>query len=307
LNWSYVPIALAAIRAGKDVYVEKPLSNSLEQNKRLRDAVQRHGAVFQYGTMQRCMSTHCAFAGELVGNGYLGELKAIHVTAPGGGPGGDPTPQPVPDGLDYDLWLGPAPLAPYCKDRVFGGGQWFICDYSIGFLGGWGAYPLYIAHWAYPHIPVEYEGTGFIPTEGLFDAVCGWNVRGRDASGVEFTFAGAGGDMTTFIGTAGRVDVSRAKITAEPESLLSVRIKPEEIHLFQDNNHYRNFVECVLARRTPASDIDSAVQSDFISHLSDIAVRTGRKIRWDPEQETIIGDPGAERRMSRPIRAPWAL
>ena len=304
-HW-HVPIALAAIRAGKDVYVEKPLSNSLEQNKRLRDAVQRHGAVFQYGTMQRCMSTHCAFAAELVRNGHLGELKAIHVMAPGGGPGGDPTPQPVPGGLDYDLWLGPAPPAPYCKDRVFGGGRWFICDYSIGFLGGWGAHPLDIAHWAYPHIPVEYEGTGFIPTEGLFDAVYGWNVRGRYASGVEFTFAGAGGDMTTFIGTAGRVDVSRAKITAEPESLLSVRIKPEEIHLFQDNNHYRNFVECVLARRTPASDIDSAVQSDFISHLSDIAVRTGRKIRWDPVQETIIGDPGAERRMSRPIRAPWA-
>ena len=151
-HW-HVPIALAAVRAGKDVYVEKPLGVSMEQDKALRATVHAHGAIFQYGTQQRSFNTHCGFACELVRNGYLGELKAIHVVAPNGATGGNPAPQPVPEGLDYDLWLGPAPLAPYTHDRVIGGGRWHIYDYALGFIAGWGAHPLDIAHWGYPQIP----------------------------------------------------------------------------------------------------------------------------------------------------------
>jgi len=304
-HW-HVPIALAAIRAGKDVYVEKPLGISMEQNKVLRAAVHRFGAVFQYGTQQRCFNTHCAFGCELVRNGYIGELQAIHVVAPDGSTGGDPTPQAVPEGLDYDLWLGPAPVAPYTHDRVIGVGRWVIYDYALGFIAGWGAHPLDIAHWGYPHIPVEYSGTGHIPTEGLFDTVVKWNIRGRYASGVEFTLT-TGGDKTTFVGTEGWVAPSRSGISAEPASLLQVKIKPQEVHLLQDNHHYRNFLDCVLTRSTPASDIDSAVQSDFMSHLGDIAIRTGRTIGWDPERERIVDDPQAERRMTRAMRAPWRV
>ena len=304
-HW-HVPIALAAVRAGKDVYVEKPLGLSMEQNKALRAAVHQFGAVFQYGTQQRSFSRHCGFAAELVRNGYVGELKAIHVIAPNGARGGKAEAVPVPEGLDYDLWLGPAPVTPYATDRVVGGGRWHIYDYAIGFLGGWGAHPLDIAHWGYPHIPVEYEGTGVIPTEGLFDTVVDWDVRGRYASGIEFTFK-PGGDKTTFVGTNGWVAASRGGISAEPDSLLKIKIKPGETHLLQDHHHYRNFVDCVLTRRTPASDIDSAVQSDFISHLSDITIRTGRKIVWDPQKETIVGDAAAERIMHRAMREPWTL
>lgn len=302
-HW-HVPAALLAIRAGKDTYVEKPLGLSMEQNKALRASVHRHGAVFQYGTQQRSFNRHCGFACELVRNGYLGDLKAIHVVAPNGARGGRATAEPVPEGLDYDFWLGPAPVTPYAHDRVMGGGRWYIYDYAIGFLGGWGAHPLDIAHWGYPHIPVELEGTGVVPTDGLFDTVVDWDLRGRYASGVEFTMV-TGGDKTTFVGTKGWVAASRGQIAAEPKSLLSVKIKPDEIHLLKENHHYRDFIECVLSRRTPVSDIDSAVQSDFISHLGDIAVRTGRKIRWDPRQETIVGDPTAARMMRRPTREPW--
>ena len=304
-HW-HVPIGLAAVRAGKDVYMEKPMGLSIEQDKAMRAAVHRHGAVYQYGTQQRCFSTHCAFACELVRNGYVGELQAVHVVAPNGESGGKAVAEPVPAGMDYDLWLGPAPVKPYAHDRVIGTGRWHIHDYALGFIAGWGAHPLDIAHWGYPHIPVEYEGTGRIPSEGLFDTVLDWNVRGRYASGVEFSLK-TGGDSTTFVGTKGRVSASRGGITADPESLLKVRIKPDEIHLLQDNHHYRNFLNCVLARKTPASDIDSAVQSDFISHLGDIAIRTGRKIHWDPVRETIVGDDSAARLMSRAMRAPWAL
>ncbi len=304
-HW-HVPIAIAAVRAGKDVYVEKPLGVSIDQDKAMRAAVHQHGAIFQYGTQQRSFNATCGFAAELVRNGYIGELKAIHVIAPNGVRGGDPSPQPVPEGFDYDLWLGPAPVAPYTNDRVIGAGRWYIYDYSIGFIAGWGAHPLDIAHWGYPQIPVEYEGTGVIPSEGLFNTVVGWNVRGRYANGIEFTFK-PGRDRTTFVGTNGWIAAWRGGYDAEPKSLLSVKIKPEEIHLLQDNNHYQNFIRSVRYRRTPASDIDSAVQSDFMSHLSEIAIRTGRKIRWDEKTETIIGDPAASVLMTRAMREPWGL
>jgi hypothetical protein len=306
-HW-HVPISLAAVRAGKDVYCEKPLGLSIEQNKALRTAVHQHGAIFQYGTQQRCFSTHCGFACELVRNGYVGEIKAVHVIAPNGARGGNPVPQPVPEGLDYDLWLGPAPVAPYTTDRVIGGGRWHIYDYAIGFIAGWGAHPLDIAHWGYPHIPVEYAGSGIIPTEGLFDTVVDWDVTGRYASGAEFTLK-AGSDLTTFVGTKGWICAGRGRQTlaAEPASLLNVKIKPQEVHLLQDNNHYGNFIRGCLSRQAPASNIDSAVQSDFMSHLGDIAIRTGRTIRWDPVQETIVGDDSAARRMHRAMREPWSL
>ena len=304
-HW-HVPTALAAVKAGKDVYVEKPLGVSVAENKALREAVHRYGRVFQYGTQQRCFSTHCAFGCELVRNGYIGELKAVHVIAPDGSTGGNAAPEPVPDGFDYDMWLGPAPFKPYCRDRVFNVGRWMCYDYALGFIAGWGAHPLDIAHWGYPHIPIEYEGTGLIPTEGLYDTVVHWDVKGRYASGAEFTLK-PGGDLTTFVGTEGWVAPSRGGISAEPKSLLSVKIKPDEIHLLQDSHHYRNFVNACLARTVPASDIDSAVQSDFMSHLGDICIRTGRKIRWDPKAETIVGDPEAARRLTRAMRSPWHL
>lgn len=304
-HW-HVPAALAAIRTGKDVYVEKPLGLSMEQNKALRQTVHRYGAVFQYGTQQRSFNPHCGFACELLQNGYLGELKEVHILAPNGASGGKAEAQPIPDGLDYDLWLGPAPVTPFTRDRVFGIGRWHIYDYAIGFLGGWGAHPLDIAHWGYPHIPVEYEGTGRIPSEGLFDTVIDWDVRGRYASGVGFTMK-PGPDKTTFVGTQGWVAVSRGKIDAEPKSLLKVKIKPDEIHLLQEKHHGQDFLNCVLTRRTPASNIDSAVQSDFVSHLCDIAIRTGRKIQWDPVKETIVGDDSAARMMRRATRAPWVV
>ena len=304
-HW-HVPIALAAIRAGKDVYLEKPMGVSIEQDKALRAAVHRQGTIFQYGTQQRSFNQHCGVACQLLQNGYLGDLQAVHVVAPDGESGGNPATAPVPDGLDYDLWLGPAPVKPYATDRVIGTGRWHIYDYALGFIAGWGAHPLDIAHWGYPHIPVEYEGTGRIPTEGLFDTVLNWNVRGRYASGVEFTLK-AGSDSTTFVGKKGQVTASRGGITAEPNSLLQVKFRPDDVRLLKGDHHYRDFVECVLSRRTPVSNIDSATQSDFMSHLSDIAIRTGRKIQWDPKKETIIGDDAAQRMMRRGMRSPWTL
>ena len=305
-HW-HVPIALAAARAGKDTYVEKPLGISIEENKALREAIHRYARIFQYGTQQRCFNTHCAFVCELVRNGRIGQLREIVVDAPGGSAGGSAQPIPPPKDLNYEMWLGPVPFSPYTADRCGGGGgSWFVYANSLGFLGGWGAHPLDIMHWGYPHIPVEYEGVGTIPSQGLYDTITNWNVRGRFASGVAFVFKD-GGDKTLFTGDEGWVWASRGGMDANPKSLLREIIRPDEIHLLQSNDHYQNFIDAVKRRTQPASPIDSAVQSDFISHLSDIAIRTGRKITWDPMRETILGDEPASRMLTRPMRSPWTL
>ena len=220
--------------------------------------------------------------------------------------GGKAAPQPVPEGLDYDLWLGPAPVTPYTHDRVFGGGRWHIYDYALGFIAGWGAHPLDIAHWGYPHIPVEYEGTGRIPTEGLFDTVVDWDVRGRYASGVEFTLkAGRGQDdlrgHQRLGGGVARRHHRRARVPAQGEDQAG-RDPPAP-----GQPPLPRFPGLRAHPRTPVSNIDSAVQSDFMSHLGDIAIRTGRKIQWDPEKETIVGDEAAARMMRRAMRAPWTV
>ncbi len=306
-HW-HVPIATAAARAQKHMYVEKPLGLSMEWDKACREACRRAGVVFQYGTQQRSMS-HCRHGCELVRNGRIGELKAVKVTAPNGSSGGSTKPREVPDGFDYDLWLGPAPVSPYTRDRCTNQGSWFVYDNSIGFLGGWGAHPLDIAVWGcgFEHpVPVQIEGTGRVPTEGLFDTVVDWDLQGRYANGARFELS-TGGDSTTFVGTEGWVRVSRGGTDAEPASLLNDTIGPDELHLQRSGNHTGNFIESIKTHSRAVSPVGQAVQSDFISHLSDIAVRTGRRIKWDPEKETIVGDAQAARLMDRSLRSPYHL
>ena len=304
-HW-HVPLGMAACRAGKDMYIEKPLGLALEWNKTLRTAVRQYGRIFQYGTQQRGQA-HIRQGCELVRNGRVGKITAVEVVAPDGATGGSTVAIPVPEGFDYDRWLGPAPESPYTSDRCTSMGSWHVYDNSIGFLGGWGAHPLDVLHWGYPDaIPVEYEGTGLVPTQGLYSTVVHWDIKGKYANGVTFTLK-PGGDSTKFIGPDGWIRISRGGWDAEPKSLLKETTGPNEIHLHASNDHKKDFLESVKSRKDPASYIETACQSDFISHLSDIAVRTGRKIKWDPAKETIVGDDAAARMLNRPLRAPWRL
>ena len=306
-HW-HVPVAIAAAKAGKDLYVEKPLGVCVAEDLLCREAVKRYGRVFQYGTQQRS-SGHCRFGCELVRNGRIGRVQAIEVVAPNGGRGGSLKPAPVPDDLHYEMWIGPAPMVPYTPDRCRTPGTYWIFDYSIGFLGGWGAHPLDILVWGYDPRQAgiaEVEGTGVIPRDGLYDTVIDWDVRIQYANGLKLHFT-PGGDYTKFIGTEGWVGISRGGIQAEPASLLKSTIGPDEIHLIHSGNHGQNFIDAVRSRQQPVSNIDDAVQSDLISLLSDIAVRAGRRIRWDPVKETILGDEGACRMMARAYRPPWSL
>lgn len=333
-HW-HVPIAYDAALAGKDMYVEKPLSIAMAWSKKLREAATKNNVIFQYGTQQRSMLSS-QIAIDLVRNGYVGEIQRIDVWAPGGPKQwGNPAPADVPADLDYDRWTGAAPMKPYSKDRCTNQGGWFIYDYALGFLGGWGAHPLDLMQWAMDvdHTsPVAYEGKGEISSDGLADTVYTWDVNcryeGAKVSGdkpvpVHFMSTDVAkpivqtyhprfrGDGTTFFGTDGWISVSRGACYMKQNDQLintsNVQFKPGELRVGGGNSHARNFLDCMKTRRPTVNPLESAIRSDTISHLSDIAIRTGRKITWDPKTETILDDPAASKMLDRPMREPYMM
>jgi predicted dehydrogenase len=320
-HW-HVLIALAAVRAGKDVYLEKPMGLSLAQDQALRAAVHRHGRVFQFGTQQRS-ERNFRFACELALNGRLGKLHTINVWSPGSSQGGDPTPVPVPEWLDYEMWLGPAPYTPYTKDRCSNKLWWFISDYALGFIAGWGIHPLDIALWGGGEkvaCPVEIEGKGVWPTEGVCDTAMNWKVVCKYDSGVTMNFTGdpypdewkqrygrTTSHGTAFEGTDGWVHVDRSGLNAHPKKLMETEFGPNDIHLYKSDNHVRNLLDCVKSRAETVCPIDVAVQADIICQISDIAIRLEQKLKWDPKTERFVNNDTANRRLSRSMRTPWTL
>jgi len=307
-HW-HVPLAILAAKAGKDIFCEKALGTSVAQDFALRETVKRYGRVFQYGPQRRA-GDKWRHACELVRNGRLGELREIQITAMTYGPCApkDPKPEPPPATLDYDRWLGPAPEAPYVPGRCRARGWYCIYDYSLGWISAWGSHVLSIAQWGYDtHLSgiTEYEGTGELPSEGLNDNLTRWDVQMQCANGVRMTLK-TGGNAVKFVGTEGSVWVSDGGQGAEPASLWDAKITPDEIHL-RSGDLGRDFVECIKTRQTTISPIDDAVYSDVISHLSDIAIRLGRKVKWDPAKEQIIGDDEATRMLTRTLRKPWRI
>ncbi len=319
-HW-HVPIAIAAARAKKDAYVEKPLGVSIEQDLACRKVFAENARVFQYGTQQRNLK-HCQFGCELVLSGRIGKVHTIEVVAPNGNAGGSTQVAPIPRGFDYEMWCGPAPVRPYTPDRCQPPGTYFIYDYSIGYLGGWGAHPLDIMVWgsnADLAGPIIVEGTGEIPTKGLYDVVYNWNMKIQLGDGVKMTFK-PGGDSTKFIGADGWVRICRGGIDAEPKKLLSSKIGPGDVHLGDgpaelgrlesryspsSQAHCQDYINAVKSRKPTISPLADAVRSDTISLLCDIAVRTRRRITWDPQKETILGDGEAAKMMHRDLRPPW--
>jgi len=310
-HW-HVPIAMDAVRAGKDVYVEKPLGISIAQGQALRDAVHRYGAVFMHGTEQRCMRQF-RHACELVRNGRIGALKSIKVGCPGGKVTGSHPPEPVPEGLDWDRWLGPARAVPYTPARCNGGSWYFISDYAAsGFIAGWGIHHIDIAQWALDADdsgPVSIEGTGVLPPDGLYDTPVSWHIDYTYANGVKLDFRDNKQNRqgVLFEGTEGWVHADRQAITAEPQSLLTTVIRANEVRLPHWDNDDRNFLDCVRSRTETASPVEAAHRSTSVCYLGDIAIRLGRKLEWDPRAERFVGAPDADRMLTRPLRAPWRL
>ncbi len=330
-HW-HVPLAIAAARAGKDMYVEKPLGVAMKWAWRLREAVKKSGSVFQYGAQQRS-SPQFRYACELVRNGYLGEIERVEVWCPDISEQfddftvkryGSVRPVPPPPGLDYDLWCGPAPKRPYTVDRCTKYGTYHIYDYALGFIAGWGAHPLDIAQWGLgtDHTsPVYYEGAGKLPEFGLYDTVEMWDVTCYYENGVTMRFMSQRvaehvapkyrarwvTHGTTFFGSEGWVSVDRRGLEASRASLEAVEFRDSDTRLPKSEDHQRNFIDCVKSREQTVSPLEAATRSDTISHLSDMMIRTRRPIEWDPEAERIVGDPAAAKRLNRPMRKKWAV
>ncbi len=312
-HW-HVPIGIMAARAKKDVYIEKPLGVTIEQDLAMQQAVEDNLRVFQYGTQQRSLR-HCWTGCELVRRGTIGKIHTIEVDAPNGGAGGSTQEAPIPNGFDFDMWCGPSPERSYTNDLCKPEGTYWVYDYSIGYLGGWGAHPLDIMVWgsdADLSGLVTVEGTGVIPTEGLYDTVYNWDMTIMLGS-VKLIFR-PGADRTKFIGDNGWIEVARDpnRNGASDPALHPVKptqpIEPNAKSLQVSTNHADNFIQAVKTRQVPVSNISDAVRSDLISLLCDIAVRTGEKITWDPKNRELV-NPSSEAKalLTRKMRSPWTL
>ena len=307
-HW-HVPIAIAAVRAGKDVYCEKPLTLTIAEGRRLADEVKRYGRVLQTGSQQRS-SAEFHKACELVVNGRIGHLHTMRVGISNNNRQCEPTwtPEPVPDGFDYDMWLGPAPWEPYHTQRCHYEFR-FILEYSGGQMTNWGAHHLDIAQWgnqADATGPVEITGKGEFPSSGLFTTALKAEIEYTYANGVKM-FLKSGGGGTRFEGTEGWIYVNRGKLDAEPKSLLDSAIRPDEKRLYESRDHKQNFLDCVRSRKDPICNVETSHRSGTVCHLGNIAMLLGRPLKWDPQKEQFIGDSEANRMTWRPARAPWRL
>lgn len=305
-------LSMAAARAGKDVYCEKPLSVTIEQALAAREVVQRYGIVFQMGTQQR--SSHAfRFACELVRNGYIGEVREVIVGV--GGPVTyrecDLPAQPVPDWLDYDMWLGPAPWRPYNAGYV--GGWMAYRDFSGGEMTNWGAHHFDVAQWG---LGMDNSGpVEIVPPDGRDVKVLTYHY----ANGATLTRDperlarecpegdAAGGNGVMFVGTKGKVAVWRYDLRTWPENLKKQKIGPNELHLHEAENHHTDFVEAIRTRRKTSAPIAVGARSITVCHLGNVAYELGRPVRWDPAKEQFVNDPEADRLFSRPMRSPWHL
>lgn len=303
-------MSVMAIRAGKDVQCEKP-TLTIDEGKVLVEAVRKHKKVFQTSTEDRSLAVYHRMA-ELVRNGRIGKLQRIEVILPKQpAVAGDPTPQPVPPELDWDMWLGPAPVAPYTKDRVHFNFRW-VSDYSGGIICDWGTHLFDTAQWANDTErtgPVEIEGTGTYWQGGLYDTVKEYDVTYRYANGVVMTCT-PGNPSIKFIGADGWVGNTgwRGPLQASSQTILDSKIGPEETKLYTNPaGEHRDFLDCVKTRKDPYFPVDIGHRVATVCHLANIAIKLGRKLKWDPRAERFVNDESANAMLSRPMRSPWKL
>ncbi len=314
-HWHAIPV-IAAAKAGKDCYGEKPFAHSLREGRAMVEALKRYGRVWQTGSWQRSQS-HFRFACELVRNGCIGKVRTAEVGLPAGhsdfaGSFGRDIFKAPPKELDYDFWLGPAPYSPYCESRVHKNWRW-VLDYGGGQLTDWIGHHGDIGHWGLDleyAAPVEVEGYGEYPKQGVYDTATRYRVTAQYGNGVTITYAGGHDDIrsgTKWIGEHGWVWVDRGGIDAYPKSLLSTRFGANDVHLYKSTGHWRNFLDCIKSRKLTIAPAEVAHRSVTPAHLGQISMLLGRKLRFDPDSEQILNDPTANAMLGNAMRAPWKI
>jgi predicted dehydrogenase len=309
-------LSIECARAGFDIFGEKPFSHSLLEGRAMCDAVQRYGRIWQTGSWQRSVENF-HFACELVRNGLIGKIKRVEVGLPSGhydfaGTFGQEALRSAPPNLDYDFWVGPAPYIPYCPARVHKNWRWNM-DFGGGQLMDWVGHHVDIAHWGLGFDetgPVEIEGWGEFPEKGIYNSPTRYHLTATYEDGTPMIVAGGFPEIrsgTKWIGEYGWIWCDRGGLEAHPPNLLHAHIGPDEIRLFKSRDHFQNFLDCIRSRRPTITPSEVAHRSASVGHLGVIAMEVGRKVRFDPKNERILGDPEAERLLSRSYRSPWQL
>jgi len=307
-HWHTLP-AVAAAKAGLDIHGQKPLARSIREGRAICDAVHRYGRVWQTGSQQRS-DQKFRRAAELVRNGRIGTIRKVDVGLPtGGGTDVKPVTQ-VPEGLDWDRWLGPAPKVPY-RGIVHWNWRW-IMDYSGGQLTDWAGHHIDIAHWGMGWDttgPVEIEGKGVYPENGIYNVPNEYRFNCTYANGIVMTVAN-NKQITQgakWIGDKGWIHVSRGGLSASDPKILQEEIGANEIKLYESRDHKQNFLDCVKSRELTICPAEVGHRSISVALLGEIAMLTGRKIKWNPDTEEIHNDPEASALLGRSYRAPWTL
>lgn len=312
--------ALATVKAceaGKDVYCQKPMSLTVHDGQQMIKAVRKHNRILQTGSQYRSNKVVRRMC-ELVRNGRIGEVKRVVSIINGSSAGPAPgwKEMPVPAGFDYNMWLGPAPMARYHIDRCLYRFR-FHLDYSGGQVTNTGAHSTDIIQWALGMDgsgPVEYEhqpGIVWPPKGHLYTTAMKTDFRARYANGIEFLCRTQDPGFGARIeGTEGWVQFSvnnMREVEASSEAIKNSVIAAEEIRLPVSNNHYQNFIDSVKSRNDPIEPVEAGHSTASICHLGNIAMRLKRKLKWNPEKEEFIGDDEANQMLQRPYRGPWKI
>jgi predicted dehydrogenase len=324
-------LAVDAVRAKKDVYLQKPASLTIAEGRHMSDQVTASRQILQIGSQQRSWKQFYR-ACELVRNGRIGEIKHVEIGLPGDPAGGDPTPMPVPTGFQYDAWLGSTPEVAYTVDRVmplkdFSRPGWLRMEqFGAGMITGWGAHHVDTAHWGMNTEltgPVEIWGTAEFPTSGLWDVHGKFLTHARYANGVTMDISGDFPNGIKWYGTKGWIFVTRDEMTtptattgqtakieplmaSDPKILDSV-IGPNEVHLYQSDDQHGNWLDCIKSRKAPTAPAEIGHRACSTCLLHHIAMKTKRHLHWDPAKERFVNDDAANAMLSRPQRAPYVM
>jgi predicted dehydrogenase len=306
---------IAAAKAGKDIYLEKPLTYSIAEGRKLVEAVRQSSRVLQVGSQQRS-AVYFRMACELTRNQRLGKLQSIRVWLPEDQGTGDPAEMPVPKNLDYDFWLGPAPQAPFSQDRVhpqmnYERPGWLqVGSYCHGMITGWGSHMNDIAQWGNGSDdtgPVEITAKAEFPDRELFNVHTTFQAEALYVNGVRLIMETGDPPGVRFEGDRGWIFVTREEITASDTAILRPEAGEKEILLYESGNHMKNFLECMRTRKEPVAPVEVGHRSNTVGILAHIAMKLGRRLRWDPQAERFLDDEEANSRLDYPHREPWTI
>lgn len=319
-HW-HAALAIAAMKAGKDVYVEKPLTLTIAEGRHVVEAASIYGRVLQTGLQRRSVGAFRNVC-ELVRNGRIGRLTRVEVGIIGINKGVQVgqnfTKTHVLDDFDYDLWLGPAPFAPFCPQRIARGNEicywYYISDYTAGFITGNGVHFVDIAQWGIGDEikPLEVNTlSANIPPDGLVDNAISWQSEVVYENGETMSYSSEGNphpDGIRFIGTEGWIHITGGgTLSANPTDVLKSTIGRDEIHLYTSPEHHRNFLDCIKTRRPAVARAEIGHNATTTCNLVEISARLGRKLSWNPRTEHFVNDETADRLSSRAMRSPWHI